>query len=504
MTLSAAAEMADMAVLRSRLGRALPGGGERGFTLVELSVAIAVLLVGVLGTVALVDGASQATAANRARESATALARELIELTRAIPYDRLTADQIAAELQARPGLADASPEAGWTLERRGFTYTVSLAACAVDDARDGLGLHGASVPWCPQSAETGDLDRNPDDYRRVTVTLTWQASGKSETARQTTLVINPAGGLGPSVRTLTPVPPAGEEITDPSLGSATFELTTSATPATVEWYVNGAPQGRADGSGNEWSFTWPLGNVLDGTYLVQARAFNEDGRSGVARVLTVVLNRHAPLAPSGVGAGRNGRGTDVDIEWNANGEGDVVGYRVYRTDALGTPLERACPPASGSASFLQGRLSCVDEGAPPGELHYAVVALDRDPDGNLREGEPTTVPIAEGNTPPAAPTGLRICAGGTDGCVDATGAPAPPGTTVLSWDPATDPDGDAVAFYRIYRDGTGYEARYDRLYASASALVWIDDDPGGAEHEYRVTAVDERFGESAPSEAVRG
>lgn len=495
--------MADMADLRSRFGRRLRGDRDQGFTLTEMSITIAVLLVGVLGTVALVDGASQTTATNRAREGATALARELIELTRAIPYDRLTAAQITAELQARPGLADASPAAGWTLERRGFTYTASVSACAVDDARDGLGSHGGSVEYCPESTATGDLDRNPDDYRRVTVTLTWRANGRSETARQTTLVTNPAGGLGPSVRTLTPVPPAGEEITDASLTAATFELTTSATPASVEWYVNGAAQGLATGSGNEWHFTWPLGSVLDGTYLVQARAFNEDGRSGVARVLTVVLNRRAPLAPSGVGAGRNGHGSDVDIEWNANGEGDVVGYRVYRVDADGTPIERACPPASDAASFLQSRLSCVDEAAPAGTVRYAVVALDRDPDGHLREGAATTIPVVEGNTPPSAPTGLRVCAGGSEGCLDATGQPAPPGTTVLSWEPASDPDG-AVAFYRIYRDGTGYDARYDRLYASASALVWIDDDTGGTEHEYRVTAVDEHFGESAPTEAVRG
>lgn len=485
-----------------RIGRA-----QGGFTVVELSITIAVLLVGVLGTVSMIDGASATTANNRAREGATALARELVELTRAIPYHQLSPDQIAAELQTRQGLADSDAAApGYTLHRREFTYTVSVTACSVDDPKDGLGSHGGSVTYCPESAATDTKDRNPDDYRRVTIALTWTHEQRQETARQTTLVTNPAGGLGPSVKDLQPEAPASSEITDMAVTEAAFSVRTSSTPAAVEWYVNGAPQGTATGTGTDWAFTWPLGNFLDGTYLVQARAFNEEGRSGVARVMTVVVNRRPALAPGGVGAGRNGNGAHVDIEWHANGEGDVIGYRVWRTEADGTPIERACPAASSSESFLQGPLSCVDEAAPTGSpLHYTVYALDRDPEGAVRQGDPSTVSVVEGNTRPDAPTGLSVCAGGTDGCNDPDGQPAPPGTTVLTWNPSTDPDaGDSVRFYRVYRDGTGYGARVDRLYSSASSLVWIDDDTGGVAHDYRVSAVDENFGESGLAGPVTG
>src|SRR2546421_507818 len=52
---------------------------EAGFTLVELMIAIMILLVGVLGSVALVDGANRTTAANKGREGATNVARDVIE-----------------------------------------------------------------------------------------------------------------------------------------------------------------------------------------------------------------------------------------------------------------------------------------------------------------------------------------------------------------------------------------------------------------------------------------
>ncbi|MEX2196449.1 MAG: prepilin-type N-terminal cleavage/methylation domain-containing protein [Thermoleophilaceae bacterium] len=494
-----------MAEFRSLTPWRLIGRGDDGFTLIELSITIAVLLVGVLGTVALIDGASATTANNKAREGATALAREMTELTRSVPYDDLDTTQIPVELQSRPGLADSSADPGYTLERRDFTFTVSVSACSVDDGKDGLGSHGGAVTFCPESSTTGANDRNPDDYRRVTVGLTWTRNGRDETARQTTLVTNPAGGLGPSVKDFQILSPATATITSGAITDASFDVQTSATPESVEWYVNGAAQGVASGSGTDWNFTWPVASFLDGTYLVQARAFNEEGRSGVARVMTVVLNRFAPQAPQGVGAGRNGTGSDVDVEWHANGEGDVIGYRVYRV--TGGIAERACPEAgAGTDAFLEGTLSCVDPSAPAGgPLEYTVMAIDRDAEGQIREGGETAAPVAEGNSAPGVPGDLVTCAGGTSGCNGPDGTPAPSGTTAVSWSPATDPDtGDTIAFYRIYRDGTGYSARLDRLYPTGGPLVWVDDETGGTAHEYRVSAVDQDFAESTLAGPVAG
>ena len=55
---------------------------QRGFTIVEVMVAMAILLVGLLGTVAMIDGANATTASTRGREGATNLARELVEASR--------------------------------------------------------------------------------------------------------------------------------------------------------------------------------------------------------------------------------------------------------------------------------------------------------------------------------------------------------------------------------------------------------------------------------------
>lgn len=480
---------------------------EAGFTLVEVTVALAILLVGVLGTVSLVDGAGQATSDNRAREGATNLSREILEVVRSVRYSELTESGIRGALGGRASLADSSTAAGYTIGRRGTTYTITVSACSTDDPKDGLGAHPSTVAFCADSTTTGTRDRNADDYRRVAITVAWSAGGREKRSRQNTVVTNPAGGLGPTVTGLVQTSPSQSPITSPSdIASASFGVTTSRTPATVRWSINGNQQGTATGSGTSWSFTWPLVKAdgvtpafQDGTYLVQAQAFDEEGRSGAVRSLTVVLNRSTPLSPSGFAGGRNGKGSDVDLEWHASGEGDVFRYRVYRSDASGARGDRACPPAAdGAGAFLERTTACVDQGAS-GTSHYIAVALDLDPNGNLREGAATS-PLSTpgGNSAPSTPGSLSICSGGSAGCNASDGTPAPSGTTVLSWAQSSDPDaGDSVQFYRLYRDGTGYGSRYDRLYAGGSTLTWIDSNTAGASHSYSVSAVDGGFAESA-------
>ena len=62
---------------------------ERGFTLIEILAAMLVLLVGVLGSVALIDRANATTSATKGREGATSLARELVESAHSIDYDKV-------------------------------------------------------------------------------------------------------------------------------------------------------------------------------------------------------------------------------------------------------------------------------------------------------------------------------------------------------------------------------------------------------------------------------
>lgn len=510
-------------------------GSESAMTLVEVMVAIVILLVGVLGTVTMIDHADATTSKTKAREGATHLGRQVLEIARSVPYRDLTPAAVEAELAARPGLADAKPTSpGYQIVSREFTYDVAITVCSLDDPKDRLGTHDATVTFCSDSPPLPNgtpadapRDRNPDDFRRVAVALSWHARPAAATGdtRQTTILTNPVGGLGPSVISLemdsllSPITGVSPLLSNTEPLLANFDVKTDLPAQTVLWSINGAVQGSASGSGTSWSFDWPFFangslTVFDGTYLVRAEAFDDEGRSGTTGLETVVVNRMVPLPPTGVEGGRNLKDNFVDVEWHANPEHDVVGYRVYRSTvvpvpgALGTRVTCAGPEAG--AQYMT-KTACLDQGAPApvtvlgipvASLYYTVVAVDRAPNGDLREGLPTTATqIAEGNTAPTKPTGLTACTGGAPGCNDADGQPAPTGTTVLSWNPSSDANG--IKFYRVYRGGSTYDKRYDRLYPTAGKpLVFIDSKPEGGPYEYRISAVDERFGESQLSDPV--
>jgi prepilin-type N-terminal cleavage/methylation domain-containing protein len=240
---------------------------ESGFTLVEVMVAMIVLVVGLLGTVTLVNIGDIKTGNNLARESATNLAREVVERSREINYSTLVADpgNRPPSLLALPGLGTTGGPGTWKItDRRGVTFTVSAAVCEIDDKSDGVGARnltfcdmsaappggskpigagatfssvyadlsalginiavdltgtgvapicnllganpslnstlgglttlvggGADVTVCGTTggSETA-VDTNPDDMKRVTVTVSWSKG----TVTQSTLIPDPSGG----------------------------------------------------------------------------------------------------------------------------------------------------------------------------------------------------------------------------------------------------------------------------------------------------------------------
>jgi prepilin-type N-terminal cleavage/methylation domain-containing protein len=445
--------------------------GDAGFTLVELLVAMFVLLVGMLGVVAMVAGANAVTVATRGREGATNVQRELVERARSIPYAKLNSTSIYDELQALPGLADVSASPGYQVRRRGFTYTATFGVCSVDDPKDGLGVHGTGA-FCPGGA--GATDTNPDDYKVVTVDLAWAESKGKGSSRQQALINSPGNNLGPGVCGITIDGSANTVVTN-TVSSLNVGVCVTFTPTTVAVTVDGEAKGSAGGSGLSWAFPWTVDALVDGNYLVGARAYDDQGRPGAQRSVTVTLNRFVPLIPTGLAAGRNG--SVVEAEWLANRERDVVGYRLFRDGA-----------AVASCSFTT-QTQCQDT-APPSSplLTYTVKALDRDPSGNLREGL-TSLPVTVTtlNTQPNPPT-------------DLTASTDSQGDTVLEWE-APDPDdpnfGDSIAFYRIYRDGTTVSDRIDRT-GLGTEVTWTDARSAGESHTYYVTAVDTQLAESTP------
>jgi hypothetical protein len=495
---------------------------ELGFTLIEVIVAMLLLLGGVLGTVALIDQASSTTGATKAREGGTALVRELLEGSRAIPYDTLTATSIDGDLQARAEFADVGGS-GWVIERRDFEYTVEAELCLVDDPSDRSGQHSSTAgPFCTDagSAAEGTQDRNADDLKRVTVTVRWNSrpGAAEQKATSTTLIPNPAGGLGPSIVGLDPTS-SNVVGTNPyravSGGEVDFKAITSSEAETVTWKVDGQIMGTASESagtdGTEWTFTWETllpGNTCcrfyDGTYTIAAEATDPTGRSGTGREIRVRLNRFLPLAPTGFEGGYNRPGASspvVDLTWDRNPERDVEGYRVYRVLGTGEQLVDSCTDPGDDFTV---QLACFDD-APnlvAGGATYRIYALDRDntgEPGNLRRSDvysEITVTDAA-NEAPSTPGNLAACGSGDPGCTDVDGQPASSGTAVITWDASSDPDGDGVFLYRIYRDGQLYASRYGTvLHSGPGSHKFVDTDPQGVEHDYWVTAVDGRYAES--------
>jgi prepilin-type N-terminal cleavage/methylation domain-containing protein len=456
--------------------------GQDGYTLVELLVAASVLLVGVLGAVQLIDGANARGISTRAREGGTNLQRELAERARSVTYPAITPQGLVPMLQTMPGLEDQSATAGWQVVRRGRVYTIETSVCTKDDSKDGFGAHDTGS-YCAGS-QTGIADRAPDDYRLITFDVTWTDGRVQGKAHEQALINNPGNAVGPAITALTTSDATNDIVISAGTTSLTFTATTSVTPATVTWAIDGSEQGTASGSSTTWSFPWSIGGLVDGAYLVSARAFDAEGRSGPSRARTITLNRNDPAQVHGLAAGRNG--SIVDIEWLANPERDIVGYHVYRQAGTGpnSLISVVCPPTP-SATSAPTTTACYDP-SPPSDpsVVYTVRALDKNSGGNIREG-PASVPVTVTltNTEPNPPSNL-VAAPGTHG-----------GTTLTWTAPSTpDPDGDPIAFFRIYRDGQAYVNRYDRT-GSGTELTWTDP-KGDNSHSYSVTAVDPQLAES--------
>jgi type IV pilus assembly protein PilV len=232
-----------------------PGAArEDGFTIIEVMVAMFILLVGVLGTLTLIQGSLSSTARTNAREQGTNLARDLVERTRQAAYTDVSMSVAPATLRATLPASEVGALSGSTFQvtRRRVDYTVTVFACSIDDPSDGAGVAGstycapptstthpgspgpgaaasvnvlgiavsaagsllqtvcnalgississaltaglsASAPTsvCPSgSTATAPYDTQPDDLRRVRIDVSWTRNGGGSIS-QTTLLTNP-------------------------------------------------------------------------------------------------------------------------------------------------------------------------------------------------------------------------------------------------------------------------------------------------------------------------
>jgi prepilin-type N-terminal cleavage/methylation domain-containing protein len=458
---------------------------ERGFTLIEVMVTMLILVVGIAGAIAMIDGANARTLANKEREAGNALTREVIEAARSVPYRQLTPTTALAQLQAIPGLEDTDPGGVWTVERRNQTYTISLGVCSVDDDQDGFGTTGGG--FC--AAQTSTADQNPDDYKRISVDVSWVRGGVTRDIKQVGIVNNEASSSGPSVEFTNQVP-AGEEITLPT-PSINFTVQAEDGTAVIRFAVDGVLLDSATTSPT--TFKWDIDSggthIPDGTYIVSVTAFDAEGTPGPTKSRTIRLNRDAPAAPEDVFGGWNSRWGDatdlVELQWSRNTEPDVTGYRVYRKLASGDQVVPGCDQPT-APSFTD----CIDHNPPAGAtIDYYVVALDQNPaTGQPREGGKSLVLTATRAT--TKPNQAATLSAVEDN-----------GSVVLVWDdaPAFTPPytGSPVIFYRVYRDGTTLSHRIART-GQEALTAFRDIGAAAGNHQYYVTSVDENFSESDP------
>ena len=459
-----------------------------GSSLIEVLVAAAVLLVGMLGTYAMVDTSQRTTVKNTSRAAATNLGREILEHARSLDYDVLTPSTLVARLRSRGQLAGTlQADGSWVVQRGNVRVRVAAQVCTADDPMDGI---AATPPQnaCPAATAVAGApaETNPDDYRKVTLSLSWASAGTGGTVNQTTLIANPGGGLGPRITNFPD--PFATQVTSGT--TVPFTVTTTSASA-VRWSIDdGISSGDAAGGPTSWTFNWNIGTVgidpwtLDGTYTANAQPFDSRGVPGERRAATVLLNRRVPLAPVNVQGGRSEFGGGViELEWSPSRERDVIGYRVYRTnsDAL---KARLCPPPEAGTNAVIKTTSCTDFNPATVPIHN-VVAVDRpvlgDPASGTREGDETTVNVGGLGPRPNPPTNLQFT------IVN--------GRVKLTWDA---PTGQPPIFYRIYRN----DVRLDRT--ATSSPEWIDPDPlqGTVDRVYKVSAVSSQFNESVLSNDV--
>lgn len=469
---------------------------EAGFTLFEVLIAAVVLVIGLMGLFGLLDISVKAGASTRAREGATSLAREILEDARTIPYAQLSPTSTEGQLQAMNGLANASAGPSWLIMRRGITYTVTAQECAIDDPKDGYGVHKDKTLFCADSSEEGTADTQTEDLKRITVNVTWPTLGRKPAVKQveTLTAAGEAIGLGASKLELTSptcpgpscisTPPSTSTapvITDSTVTQLTFSVSAPTTTTAMSWSLNGTTQTPAPtfSKGTEWTFTWgPITSLSDGTYQVSVQAIDATGVYGPPVTISVQLIRGVPAAPKGVKGGFNkinkgGALTEVaELQWQANTELNLIGYRVNRAGEV-------CP-GGGELSLAT---SCIAFGAPgpkaaEAERTYSLAALYRDAQGVVREGTQASFTLSAAPETPNAPTGLKL-------------KKEADGSVALTWEAPK--GGPAPIFYRIYRGSTDYTSRY----ATSFTTTYTDTD-AVTTNEYWVTAVSSTLTESSP------
>src|SRR5215212_381402 len=493
------------AQIRSRISE------QGGFTIVEVLVAALLLVVGLGALLQMLITANHTISTTRLRQVETSLARELLEDSRELASTELTQTTIASALQSvvpQATLSGSNLVVTRTVSSGTPTsFDISFSVCDLDAPSDGYGNHGSAPAsggvWCPDVGSSGTQDSNPNDYKRVSVTVT-PRDRSTPTIRQTILIYSrPVNG--PAVTCLsTSVTCPGPDVTVTSGSSLTFNVTTTAVADRIQWLVNGnvppsvqIPAASTDpyvpprtSSSFTWSFPTP-----DGTYAITAVAYDANGNSGTRSTVVVSLNRHEVIAPTSFNAGWNDLTGGVEIQWVPSVDQDVLYYHVYRRYGSNAAQLVATCGASGNVTGT----NCAD--APQAALAPPIPSVRPNPCTSSSQSYTTTnyywVVGVDTNPTTRAPRESSIQSPQVDAnlCNHQPYAPSTlsgtlsNGQLALTWNapsPAA-PDGwQSIQAWRIYRwpssGGVQIPAdRYQFVGNSPATTRYTDSspDPGG-------------------------
>jgi type IV pilus assembly protein PilV len=526
---------------------------EDGFTILETLVAMVILVVGLMGTMTLLDAANRTTTSTQAREQGVALQRQMVETARSLSYSELTPASVVGLVRAAPGFTGSRIGGqGWEVVRRGVTYHMAIGVCSVDDAADGIGTHDPST-FCADGAgattaaqcrtnlgangsvagtgtasggAVGDCgldtdfdgrvngltqsdvgacapgvctlstppDSEPDDFKRIVTLVRWSIGQGTRYALQSTLVPYPGFAGAPRVAALDPK--TSLSATADSVTSIGLRASTDRKSASVAWYVDGTAGGTATdtGGGVVWDVTWPLGPVGAAT------PGDREVAGGPKEVLDGVYEVSA-RAYDTYGAGGPMKTQAVTVNRRqpyapggfdarrVDNAVETTWQRSRERDVLGYELWRRSGTTEQRVCALTRETTCRDAN-PPSSGTYTYVMYAID----LDNASPPQNRRGDGASAPSIPFDNKV--------------PSPPGALVatrldastvqLTWDlSARDPDG-TIASYRVYRDGT---ALNDAI-GTTSLPSFVDRNASGGTHTYYVAAVDDKGAESRRTSGV--
>jgi chitodextrinase len=209
------------------------------------------------------------------------------------------------------------------------------------------------------------------------------------------------------------------------------------------------------------------------TYSYTVQAFDAAGNASAQSVAVIVTtpatpDTAAPSTPASLAA-TAASASRINLSWSASTDNvAVTNYRVFRNGALLVSL--------GNVTTYQ------DNALIAGTTYtYTVRALDAagNISGHSAQASATTSPAAD-TTPPTTPTNV-------------VASPVSPSRIDVSWSPST--DNDAVANYRVYRNGV--------LAATLTSTTYQNTGLSPATtYSYRVEAIDETGNVSALSAPV--